>query len=62
MKHSRKISYVLIPLAIMLAGCATKTVVPAGHHDHRHTDRYVVYNVKPAKRHCLRHRGHWHCR
>ncbi len=49
---------------VVTTGCASKTVVvpkPSYTH-HNHVERHVVYHVKPAKRHCWRHRGHWHCR
>ena len=49
----------------LLSGCATKTktvVVPKPHYVHSHAKHHVVYHVKPARRHCWRHRGHWDCR
>lgn len=50
-------------LALLLSGCATRTVVkPVPVHAHHHTKTHVVYHVKPAKRHCWRHNGHWDCR
>ncbi len=49
--------------ALLLSGCATRTVVvPAKPHAHSHGPKHVVYAVKPAKKHCWRHRGHWDCR
>ena len=49
---------------LLLSGCATKTVVvpKAGYSHHAYVDHHVVYHVKPARRNCWRHRGHWHCR
>ena len=56
----------IIATLIVLAttGCASKTVVVPKHSyaHHNHVERHVIYHVKPAKRHCWRHRGHWHCR
>ena len=48
----------------LLSGCATKTVV-VPKHGHAHnvkTTHHVVYKVRPAKKHCWKHRGHWDCR
>ncbi len=55
--------FVTALVIIMLAGCATKTVVvPKHQHAHYHGSHHVIYKVKPAKAHCWRHRGHWDCR
>ena len=65
MPANRKFLGVAAALAVlMITGCASKTVVVPkhSHAQHVHTERHVVYHVKPAKRHCWRHRGHWHCR
>jgi len=54
----------LLSLAIIvLSGCATRTVVvPKHQHSHAKVNAHVVYHVKPRKRNCWRHRGHWDCR
>lgn len=50
-------------VALALTGCATRTVVkPVPVQVHNATTTHVVYHVKPAKRHCWRHNGHWDCR
>ena len=52
---------VLLLAGFCLTGCATRTVVvPQNHHAQATT--HVVYTVKPAKKVCWRHRGHWDCR
>ena len=49
--------------AALLTGCATKTVVvPKHHHAHNHGHKHVVYKVRPAKKVCWRHHGHWDCK
>ena len=64
MNSIRKIGYALLMIGItFIAGCATKAVVvPADTHHKYVAEKYVVYHTRPAKRHCWRHRAHWHCR
>lgn len=50
----------VLVIGVNLTGCATKTVVvPAK--EVQSTKHYVVYKAKQPKRHCWKHRGHWHC-
>ncbi len=64
MKTVKTATWISALLAVLLlAGCATRTVVvPAHQHAHYHGAHHVVYKVRPAKAHCWRHRGHWDCR
>ena len=53
----------IIAATLILTGCATRTVVvPKPVHVQDHNPKYVVYHVRPAKKHCWRHRNHWDCR
>ena len=53
----------VVVAAAILSGCATRTVVvPKPVHAHNHHAKHVDYHVKPAKKHCVRHQGHWDCR
>ncbi len=64
MNHLKGLKFALVAALLAIsAGCATKTVVvPKSSHHHLAANGYVVYTVKPARRHCWKHAGHWHCR
>jgi len=44
---------------LIMSGCVVKPVVAPGAHQHQ---KHVVHHVRPAKRHCWRHKRHWDCK
>lgn len=53
---------VLLTGCVMFAGCVVRPVATPVVHHQPVVKKHVVYNVKPAKRTCWRHRGHWDCK